>query len=395
MNDLRLNDHEAKRTDTRAKKRLTSEASSQVGVPVSAFAKLPSSGKGPVMTPEDLTHRVKKDCVPMIEAAIEQTMPTFHVVVEPTLNPRGIQAQAVGGREIRVAHPSGINTLYVPGMEIEKSSFSQELMQEKNAKLMPRSPEDIVGVVIHTGGASKSSTMNSLQKRGFSTHFVIETDGKVSQALPLSMIGSHAGKANASTIGIDLTHGKGYNDKNAEYVFTRPESIKQLISLAKLIIALGESHPSIYNKKNTDWVHNAKPSDQTTDKFPGVSAHNHVPGTHTDPGEIYMQMVYLMIALTDSLQHIHGPLAPQISADLDLIVSEFNKVMENAQLPLGTYDELFNNINSGSLSDKAQMVRKKYEKKYKDNALNQKGNVDPSLEALKYEVGRVRSLYND
>ena len=109
MNDLRLNDHETKRTDTRAKKRLTSEASSQVGVPVSAFAKLPSSGKGPVMTPEDLTHRVKKDCVPMIEAATEQTMPTFHVVVEPTLSSQGIQAQAVGGREIRVAHPSCVS----------------------------------------------------------------------------------------------------------------------------------------------------------------------------------------------------------------------------------------------------------------------------------------------
>ena len=267
-------------------------------------------------------------------------------------------------------------------------------MQEKNAKLMPRSPEDIVGVVIHTGGASKSSTMNSLQKRGFSTHFVIETDGKVSQALPLSMIGSHAGKANASTIGIDLTHGKGYNDKNAEYVFTRPESIKQLISLAKLIIALGESHPSIYNKNNTDWVHNAKPSDQTTDKFPGVSAHNHVPGTHTDPGEIYMQMVYLMIALTDSLQHIHGPLAPQISADLDLIVSEFNKVMENAQLPLGTYDERLKSTAGNSIETKAKLITSRNKQIIKNNECQVDSVPISCIDALKQDVDKVRKLYS-
>ena len=50
MNDLRLKSHNAKKTDTRAKPKQTSGASSSVGVPVSAFAKLPSSGKGPVMT---------------------------------------------------------------------------------------------------------------------------------------------------------------------------------------------------------------------------------------------------------------------------------------------------------------------------------------------------------
>ena len=109
MNDLSLKDHNTKKADTRAKPKQTSGASSSVGVPVSAFAKLPSSGKGPVMTHEDLTHRVKKDCVPMIEAATEQRMPTFHVVVEPTLSAQGIQAQAVDGQEIRVAHPSYIH----------------------------------------------------------------------------------------------------------------------------------------------------------------------------------------------------------------------------------------------------------------------------------------------
>ena len=49
----------------------------------------------------------------MIEAATEQTMPTFHVVVEPTLSPQGIQAQAVDGREIRVAHPSYVDHLHL------------------------------------------------------------------------------------------------------------------------------------------------------------------------------------------------------------------------------------------------------------------------------------------
>ena len=108
MNDLRLEDHEAKRTETQAEKWRTFETSSYVGVPVSSLAQLPPSCKGPVMTHDDLTYRVKRDCVPMIEAATQRTMPTFHVVVDPTLCSRGIQAQSVRGREIRVAHPACI-----------------------------------------------------------------------------------------------------------------------------------------------------------------------------------------------------------------------------------------------------------------------------------------------
>ena len=53
MNDLSLKEHNTKKTDTRAKPKQTSGASSSVAMPVSAFAKLPSSGKGPVMTREE------------------------------------------------------------------------------------------------------------------------------------------------------------------------------------------------------------------------------------------------------------------------------------------------------------------------------------------------------
>lgn len=73
-----------------------------------------------------------------------------------------------------------------------------------NLKKRSQAPTAIV--IHHTCTASPAKTRRALMKKGFSTHFEVDTDGKIYQYADEMRICSHCRGANIYTIGVDITH---------------------------------------------------------------------------------------------------------------------------------------------------------------------------------------------
>ncbi|MBQ9818493.1 MAG: hypothetical protein IJM59_13650 [Proteobacteria bacterium] len=82
------------------------------GAPVLADYMPNKSVSNPLFRPADelafgdLTRKVKESTEAMLEAATGLKLPPIHIIVDPSLKSQGILAQAVDGREIRIAQPS-------------------------------------------------------------------------------------------------------------------------------------------------------------------------------------------------------------------------------------------------------------------------------------------------
>ena len=68
-----------------------------------------------------------------------------------------------------------------------------------------RKPDKIKSIVIHhTGGLRADTAFNTLHReRGLSVHFIVDDKGRIYQTLDLDCITWHAGKANATSVGIE------------------------------------------------------------------------------------------------------------------------------------------------------------------------------------------------
>lgn len=80
-------------------------------------------------------------------------------------------------------------------------------------------------VIHHTCTSSPKRTMETLKKRGYSTHFEIDLDGTIYQYSEIDSQCIHCGSPNFCCIGIDITH-----MKDAEFTDSQIESCKWLVS---------------------------------------------------------------------------------------------------------------------------------------------------------------------
>lgn len=61
-------------------------------------------------------------------------------------------------------------------------------------------------VIHHTCTKTPEKTRSALLKKGYSTHFEVDTDGTIYHYADVMRICSHCGSSNCYTIGIDVTH---------------------------------------------------------------------------------------------------------------------------------------------------------------------------------------------
>lgn len=90
--------------------------------------------------------------------------------------------------------------------------------------LAKRRAEPKIIVIHHTCTSSPKKTREALIKQGYSTHFEVDTDGKVYQYADLNRVCLHAGSVNWQAIGIDVTH-----LKDAPFPAVQVKAVKELV----------------------------------------------------------------------------------------------------------------------------------------------------------------------
>jgi N-acetylmuramoyl-L-alanine amidase len=159
-------------------------------------------------------------------------------------------------------------------------------------------------VVIHYDAVGNSrDCFKVLQKRGFSCHFLIDTDGTIYQTLDLRERAWHATIANDRSIGIELAHHGAVETESSQVQHGEivgvvqgkrlrqpPFTDAQYDALAKLLPALSRAFPRIaldYPRGPDGRVIPHKLTDAQFAAFSGVIGHFHVQTDKVDPGPAF------------------------------------------------------------------------------------------------------------
>lgn len=158
----------------------------------------------------------------------------------------------------------------------------------------------------HTGGVrGVAGVYETLQERGLSVHFVIESDGKIWQLADAAYRCSHAGTANSFSVGIEIVNParakKLPKDVDREIVleeihgieakattFTVPQVQSALALTHALCRAFGLPHrvPERDGKLVAEIL-----TAEEGRTFRGVSGHFHWKGTKRDPGTLLLNAI--------------------------------------------------------------------------------------------------------
>lgn len=159
---------------------------------------------------------------------------------------------------------------------------------------LPRLRRIVDQIVIHYDAVGSSARCYEvLQKRGLSTHFMIDADGAIYQTLDLRERAWHAGPANSRSVGIEIAH-EGATELptpggirgviQGKRLYQQPFTDAQYAALIDLIAALRRVFPQIapdYPRAN----HLLSPARFA--EHHGLIGHYHVSRQKYDPGPAF------------------------------------------------------------------------------------------------------------
>lgn len=126
--------------------------------------------------------------------------------------------------------------------------------------LKKRSSKPTAIVIHHTCTRTPAATRHGLKKKGYSTHFEVDTNGMIYQYAYVMERCVHCGSANAYTIGIDVTH-----QKDAPFPIKQVTAVRSLVSWLCLLYGIPQD---VHKSLSGIYPHKALASTECPQDFP-------------------------------------------------------------------------------------------------------------------------------
>lgn len=198
-----------------------------------------------------------------------------------------------------------MHTFLVDGREAEITVPVRASKELKFSALGKRTETRAV-VCHHTGGRrGVEGIFQTLQERGLSVHFVIESDGTIWQLADAALRCAHAGTANGYSVGIEIVNHAGPKNlpRDALREVVREEihgverdattfTVAQVQSALALTHALCRAYglPHRVPEEEGKLITTVLPK-EVRDEYRGVLGHFHVKETKRDPGLVVLRAI--------------------------------------------------------------------------------------------------------